>query len=196
MAVRTTISDEVWDQLDPDAGRPSPRDRKRVRAAVAAATVLAVTVAGLWWIGALRPLVSVDDKRFRTTGEPGTFALTVRLSNDARLTRHIRSVGRSGPGLQLISVEAPAELAGWTSEEMTLHYRVTDCASVPKGTWPIPVRVDHPWGLWGTSTAWVAGSLEMPDAAASDDLDSWEIPWQQALSRAACSEQGSSSSAG
>lgn len=187
MAANTAISDEVWNQLDPDAGRLSPRDRRRGRAVLASATVVTVAVASLWWIGALRPRMSVNEGHYvaHSSAEDATFSLTVQLANDARLTERIRSVGRSGPGLQLISVEAPAELAGWTSQELTLHYRVTDCAAVPKGAWPIPVRVENPWQIWGTSTVWVARSLEMPNNA-PDAKDFSDVAWQQEMSRTAC----------
>jgi hypothetical protein len=188
-----TISDQVWDQLDPHAARLSGRDRHRVWAAVAVTTTNAVVVTTLWWIGAITPRMSATGGYLGTApGPEPTFAFTLSLRNDTDVTANLRSVGRSGPGLRLIDVKAPSELAARTSALITLHYRVTDCSAVPTTSWPIPVRLDR---LWGQDTAWVAGSLLLPDAEAdTDDPSLWNIPWQQEMAQMACSGETSRTS--
>ncbi|HST80276.1 MAG TPA: hypothetical protein VLL08_00905 [Kineosporiaceae bacterium] len=185
LGTNATINDDVWDQLDPYAARLSAKDRHQVWAVVAATTLVACAVAALWWVGALTPQLRLGyGYRGSTPGSEPAFTIVLPVRSDATLPIHLRSAGRSGPGLQLIDAEVPHEVASGTRGEITLHYRVTDCSAVPTGSWPIPVHVDR---FWGQGTAWVAGELEMSNEDAEDDSDLWEIPWQQAMAKAACS---------
>jgi len=185
-----TISDQVWDQLDPYAARLSAQDRHRAWAAVGGATAIAVAVAALWWSGLLVPRLSFSGqvRAIAPRSEP-TFTIVLVVKNDTPFTIHLRSAGRSGSGLQIIDTETASQLTSGTAGKITLHYRVTNCSAVPSGSWPVPVRVER---LWGQSTVWVAGSLQLsnPDSDGDDDPDPWEIPWQQAMAQIACSGKG------
>jgi hypothetical protein len=184
-----TISDQVWEQLDPYAGRLSPRARRRVQAGVVALTLVAVAGTALWWVGLLNPRLSINDENFsaKTLGRERTFTLIIRLENHGPATEHIGSLGRSGPGLELTSTEVPAEIGAGARVEATLHYHVTDCSAVPRQDWPIPVRINR---SWGSRTAWPAGPLIVAytEDTDPDAVDAPDLPWQWSLADRVCRE--------
>ena len=102
----------------------------------------------------------------------------------------VLGIGRDGPGLVLESVDGalPLTLGHNEGVGVMLHYRVTDCAAVPTGSWPVPVRVERPWG---TYTVYI----DMPTQPAGDiidnpaiipDGDRQAVPWQRNLAAQAC----------
>lgn len=72
-----------------------------------------------------------------------TVRVTVRNLNDEPVT--VFGIGRSGPGLRLLSPRRPVPhpLRPERSTSFDLRYRVTDCGAVPRGNWPIPVRLER-----------------------------------------------------
>ncbi len=69
--------------------------------------------------------------------------VTVQSLNDEAVT--VFGVGRSGPGLKLLSSKKPVphRLQPDRSTSFDLKYEVTDCGAVPKGDWPIPIRLER-----------------------------------------------------
>ncbi len=50
--------------------------------------------------------------------------------------------------LDLLNVEGPfpLRLASGDVVQLTLTYRITDCAAAPGGAWPVTAQVERPWG--------------------------------------------------
>jgi hypothetical protein len=94
----------------------------------------------------------------------------------------IVGIGRSGPGLELLSpgkqdsqVLQPRQSLGFS-----LKYKIIDCAAVPKGEWPIPVRVEVS-GVQTTVYAALRALGSDPEGKQAAE------PWQTALSTEVCS---------
>ncbi|AWS45808.1 hypothetical protein [Streptosporangium sp. 'caverna'] len=94
----------------------------------------------------------------------------------------IVGIGRSGPGLELLSpgkqdsqVLQPRQSLGFS-----LKYKIIDCAAVPKGEWPIPVRVEVS-GVQTTVYAALHALGSDPEGKQAAE------PWQTALSTEVCS---------
>jgi hypothetical protein len=72
--------------------------------------------------------------------------------------------------------------------EAVLIYRVTDCAAVPAGVWPVPVTVKR---FWGTATGYV-----LPPTSTSPNApqgmreyrgrDPYAVEWQRAVADVSC----------
>ena len=190
------LTDEVWAQLDPHAGRLSRRQARRMWAAVLACLVLAVSGLYLWRAGLVVPRVERDGLMggFEASVEGRGFSIGVPLMNNGQLTETVVGVGASGPGLTLLpSADTfPRTLAPHTGELLILRYAVTDCAAVPAGDWPVPVRVSRPWG---TVTVHVAGPTLPPSYPATGSVPGplpggAAEPWQRVLARQACALPG------
>jgi hypothetical protein len=114
--------------------------------------------------------------RVETQSDPGarTAEYTVPISNGSKSEIEILRVGQSGPGLSLQEnpAEFPFRLKPGESRQITVSYRVLDCAAVPRDGWPLPVqvRVDDAVGA-----VWIA----LPSDGPKD-------PWQQFLVRPIC----------
>jgi hypothetical protein len=75
-------------------------------------------------------------------------------------------------------------------EEMAavLIYRVTDCAAVPAGEWPVPATVKRPWG---TATGYVLPPTQtLPNAPQGmrqyNGSDQYAMQWQRAAADESC----------
>jgi hypothetical protein len=134
---------------------------------IAGVSVAAVVVAGGFAIdrsGVVRPnLELAADAGYQATVSSDTKIITrtVTVRNGGWTTVHVTGVGQDGPGLRLLG---PADPGGPTKSShvpgtpppldlhpgqiatMAVVYRVTDCAAVPSGPFPVTVRVDEPWG--------------------------------------------------
>ena len=180
------LTDAVWASLDPHAGRLSRRQARRMWVAVLACLLLGTSAVYAWRAGLVVPRVERDDRLggFVSSVERRGFSIGVPLVNNGRLTETLLGVGASAPGLTLLpSTDTfPRTLPPHTGELLTLHFAVTDCAAVPDGPWPVPVRVARPWG---TVTLHVAGPT-FPDypAEAGGPPGPW---WQRRLANLACS---------
>ena len=171
------LTDEVWARLDPHAGRLSWRQTRRLWQAVFACVVL--LGAGLlgWRAGLIAPRFEPPDAQNWSAefdAQAGEFTMHLPLMNQGALTETVLAVGRPGPGLTLLppADSFPLTLAHNTGQDVSLRYRVTDCAAVPAGEWPIPVRVSRPWGS-------VTVDLRGPSIGGN-------TPWQRKLADGAC----------
>ena len=186
------LPDDVWRALDPDAGRLSRRQRLHLWLAgvLALAVVAALTV--VWQSGVVVPHIvrGASDDSWSADTATHRVTRTIEIRNDGWGTAHVLSVGRSGPGIALRSVDTalPTDLPPSTGVVVTLTYDVTDCAAVPQGNWPIPVRVQRPWGAW---TSWVGPEAGIPPTTKTPGglfrPTEYEVPWQRVLSLTACS---------
>jgi hypothetical protein len=152
--MRTYVPDEVWQALDPDAGRLSRRTTIRGSIAFVLVLVLMVAAAVVWSAGLVVPRLAWPGNERSWEENPEWVRVRVVVVNAGWWPVTVREVGRSGPGLELLGVEGPGRAASpfpVTLQpdgrvEATLVYRITDCANYPRGSWPVTAVVDRPWG--------------------------------------------------
>ncbi|NUR60494.1 MAG: hypothetical protein HOV87_17805 [Catenulispora sp.] len=192
------VRDEVWAQLDPRAGALGGKQRKRAAIAVSAvAVVLGVSLVVNYSGVVLAQLARSDD-----TGTAGA-ALTnpkiimqeVAVQNTGWSTVRVVRVGQDGPGLRLLSpsdpelrsagvhgTEPPFDLRPGQTKKVAVAYRVTDCAAVTTGPFPIQVRVER---FWGTQTIGISlpQVYDGPNAMA---VDPPMTEWQKGMADRSC----------
>jgi hypothetical protein len=110
------------------------------------------------------------------------FTVNLDMKSRSQEPVTIVGIGRSGPGLELLSpgkqdsqVLQPRQSLGFS-----LKYKIIDCAAVPKGEWPIPVRVEVS-GVQTTVYAALQALGSDPEGKQATE------PWQTALSTEVCS---------
>lgn len=182
------LTDETWSRLDPDVGRLSAADRRRVAVVTSVAVVVLLALAAGWRSGVVWPRLSADTFGYDVDRGTRTFRLHLVVENRGLTDLHVTSAGRSGDGLRLLRTSGvPVDLASSTGSVVTLRYRVTDCAAARQGDWPVPVVVDRPWGSLTTYDE--APSMQAANAPATysyEGVDPYAVPWQVYLARRAC----------
>ena len=176
------LTDVVWRQLDPYAGRLSRRTVRRIRWGVAALLLLTAIGELVWYAGVLVPRVSWRSPGYGFGSSPPHHSVIVH--NDGLRPIRVLGVGRSGPGFRLDRVDGPLPSTVEPGEylELVLIYAVTDCAAVPTGPWPVPVVVERPWGV---QTVYVQPPL-LP-ATTHEGTSHWpDLEWQHWLADTAC----------
>ncbi len=163
--VSLAVSDEVWHQLHPDAGRLSRRAVARVWIVIGLALALVVAGTTVWQSGTVVPQLSWDLSGIKAT-EPRSdmVGIDVRITNTGLATVIIDSVGRSGPGLDLVRTQGqfPVRLGPTMSVGVILFYRITDCARAPVGSWPVAVQVHRSWGIQTANPRYGLGDSDFP----------------------------------
>ena len=187
----TLVSDEVWRQLDPDAGRLSRRTVLRLRWSLAGAVALALLVGAVWQSGLTVPrLAWTPDSGYGWSTQDRTIEFEVRIANRGWTPVDIIGIGRSGPGFELraIRAELPTTLRPGEDLDAVLLYQVTDCAAVPADEWPVPVTVRR---TWGTATGYVQPptqpSMSAPTGTREyQGRDPYAVEWQRAVADMVC----------
>lgn len=145
----------VYDQLDHTAGRLSARTIRLLRIAIALAMVVAAGVVVLLHSGLVTPRLGWPDSGgWGMESGPGRLSFTVPVQNQGWVPVTIVGIGRSQPGLQLqppLRGLFPLTLQPGQSVELTLDYRVTDCAQRGKLS-PVAIDVD---GFLGRQTGYI-----------------------------------------
>lgn len=144
------VSDEVWQQLDPHAGRMSRRGfRVFCAAVVAAAAIAALTAAG--WRTAVTPVeldwVVGGDAEAQL--HPPRFENGFTVRNAGLLPVTITGVGGEIAGLRFDGVGGPAlpvTLQPGESVYVRVRYAITNCDAVPSDPLPVHFHIDRPWG--------------------------------------------------
>lgn len=150
------IPDEVWQQLDPNAGRLSRRTAARMW--IAFVLVLAVIGAGLltWRSGLIAPRLIWPNTgwAWEQTAD-GVARVQVTIANGGKFPVTLVDAGRSGPGLNLLGAEGPLPARLQPDDEVVvvLVYRITDCAAAPRGPWPVMATAQRPWGTMTVAVA-------------------------------------------
>lgn len=181
--MRTTyLPDSVWRQLDPDAGKLTPRSVLHLWIAIVVSTALLVAGVALWHAGLVVPRLTWTLQEWQET-EWGA-RVRVDLYNQGSWPVTVRGLGRSGPGMELVEVRGelhtdepnpfPARLEPGRSVSATLVYRITDCHAYPRGEWPVTAVVDRPWGPMTV------------DVDAGDHA----LPWAESVASTWCSPYG------
>jgi hypothetical protein len=176
------LTDEVWRQLDPYAGRLSRRTVRRVRWVVAALLFLTAVAELAWYAGVFQPRISWKAEPGWEFGWEPVYH-SVEVHNDGLLPIRVLGAGRSGPGFRLERVDGalPSTVEAGGHLTLMLTYAVTDCAAVPTGPWPVPIQVER---LWGVQTVYV--SLPRERAFTETGSHGPELEWQHWLADAAC----------
>ncbi len=185
------LPDEIWQALDPDAGRLTRRDRLRLWAVGVLSLLTSGVVTAGWQSGFVVPHVVRGTADNGWSADIATHRVTqqIDIRNEGWATVRVVAIGRSGTGIALraIDAELPMDVPPATGVVVTLTYDVTDCAAVPRGSWPIPVHVHRPWGV---RTSWLMPDSGIPpqDATRRGLVDpvASELPWQRLLSATAC----------
>jgi hypothetical protein len=106
--------------------------------------------------------------------------------------------GRDGPGLSLqavstdpdgkVALPLPSTVEPGGTLTFVLRYRVTDCAAVPAEPWPVPIRVQRPWGVQSVYVAIPTHtSRHAPEGMRSySGRDPWAVEWQRDLADEDC----------
>jgi hypothetical protein len=137
---------------DQDTRRgPAAAGKRLIMAVGAILAALLIGGALLWNSGmVVAQLEFLDlDTRGATNGDTREFSVRVTVTNDGWTPIDVLDIGRHGPGLELVGVAGsplPYTLEAGEARDHELVYRVTDCAAVPPVHWPVPVRLDRPWG--------------------------------------------------
>jgi hypothetical protein len=187
----TLVSDEVWRQLDPDAGRLARQTVLRLRWSMAGVLVLALLVGLAWRSGVVVPRLTWANTGYSWGGiGAGVVEYELPVTNRSWTSAEVVAIGRSGPGLELQTARAelPAMLAPGQGMDVMLVYRVTDCAAVPADAWPVPFTVRR---TWGTVTAYVQPPTGIsPDAPSGvreyQGRDPYAVEWQRLMADLAC----------
>ena len=142
------VSDEVWHQLDPSAGRLSGRTTRRLWAAFLAALLLYVLGVAVWYSGLLVPQLRWTSTSWQVSEVQNLSRLTIDISNGGLFPATVVEAGGAAPGLELIGVEGPlpATLRPGDAVTVTLIYRFSDCAATPPADWSQTAVVSRPWG--------------------------------------------------
>ena len=192
------VRDEVWEQLDPRAGALNGKQSRRAAVAASAAAVLLGAGLGIDYSGVVRAhLVRAAD--VGTAGAalttPKVIVEEVAVKNTGWSTVRVVGVGQDGPGLRLLGpsdpdvrfsgvhgIEPPFEVRPGQTETVAVAYRVTDCAAVPTGPFPVQIRVDR---FWGTQTIGITPP-QVYDGPNGTAVDPPMTEWQKDMADRAC----------
>jgi hypothetical protein len=184
------VSDEVWAELDPNAGRLSHQSFRRLVLGFLALLALVASGGLVWQSGLILPRVGWPfTAGWGGSSGPGTFSHDLVLENQGWTPVTLTGVGRDGPGLKLDRVFTVFPLTLKPGQQVTINltYRITDCAAVTRDAWPVPVRIDR-W--WGEQTAYVdlptMTSDDAPGSYSYSGENPYAVQWQYAFADRAC----------
>ena len=184
------VSDEVWTQLDPNVGRLPRRTTWRLAIGAALALLVLAAASAVWRSGLVTNRLVWDDMASHSASATHTFIEhSVEIRNTGWVPITILGAAESGPGLRLDRIDGsfPMTVEPDATVSFVVRFTVTDCAAIPTGAWPMPVRVDR-W--WGEQTVLI-DIPPMPDQDAPAfqtyiGEDPNAIPWQRQLTKVAC----------
>jgi len=184
------VSNEVWRQLDPEAGRLPRRTVMRLRWTVASILVLAVLAGVGWRSGLIVPRVGWPNEGRSWQVSGNRIEYEIHVANRGWTPIDVVGLGRSGPGFELVEVHAtlPTTLAPGEAMDAVLLYRVNDCAAVPADAWPVPVQVKR---TWGTVTVYLEIPPDISPLAPAGirqytGRDPYAVEWQRIVTDLAC----------
>jgi hypothetical protein len=142
------LTDEVWRQLDPDAGRLSPVERRRVTIAIGVVCTLAIAALLVRLSGVIVPNIAIGTTAFSgvDTG-PRTFFQTLNVHNGGWRAEEVVAVARPPRGMRITAVDGlPISIPADSEAHVTVHYVVDDCSAVTPGPVAVTLRLHRPWG--------------------------------------------------
>jgi hypothetical protein len=182
------VPDKVWQQLDPRAGALSRRTAARMWTAFAVVAVVLAAGTLFWRNGIVVPRLVWPGGSRGWEETNSVLRIQFELANAGWFPVTVQAVGRSGPGLELLGVEPgeheyagrtadppfPVTLRPGQSRTATLVYRITECADVPRGLWPVVAHVQR---------SVMSMSVDVIDEAGD--------PWQERVTDWSCKRQRS-----
>src|SRR5262245_41277048 len=126
------VSDEVWRQLDPYAGRLPERTTRQLWWAAAAMSLVLAAAAAVWVSGLVVPQIFASGESSSSAAAPPLDAtIELRIRNHGWVSIRVTGAGLRGPGLRFDGVTGnfPHTLVPDESMTFTVRYRVTDCAA-------------------------------------------------------------------
>ena len=142
------LTDEVWRQLDPDAGRLSRGDRRKVAVAIGLVGCLGVAAVLVRLSGLIVPNIAIGmTASSGVDSQQHTFFQTINVHNGGWRTETV--VGVAGPprGVRITAVDGlPVSISADSESHVTVHYVVDDCALAVPGPDPVTLRLRRPWG--------------------------------------------------
>jgi len=142
------LTDEVWRQLDPDAGRLPPGERRRVAIAIGLVCILGIAALLVRLSGLVVPNIAVG-----TTVSSGadstqhTFFQTLNVHNGGWRPEKVVGVANPQQRVRVTAVDGlPVSIPVDSEAHVTVHYVVDDCSSVTPGWLPVTLRLHRPWG--------------------------------------------------
>ncbi len=143
------MPDEVWQRLNPNAGRLSRRTTAKMWIAFVLMLLLVGAGTLVWQTGLIAPrLVWPGNGSRWEMSDDGVARVDVEIHNAGRFPAIVIDAGRSGTGLDLLGVEGPlpVTLQPGDTALVVLVYRITDCDATPRSRWPVTAVVQRPWG--------------------------------------------------
>jgi hypothetical protein len=160
------LSDEVWAQLDPHAGRLSRRGMLRLWLAIAVALAVIVGLGVALRGGIVSPQLAFEptngngsSKGAISAQSPATWNQNVTVTNNGWLSVTITKIGGDLPGARLASIQSlPVRIAPHQHVDLTLTYSIVDCppgtgssldgmtTTYYSGTPTVPLTVRRFWG--------------------------------------------------
>jgi hypothetical protein len=194
------VSDAVWEQLDPRAGALSRTQWKTIVAGCAATVLLGAAAYSLDRSRVVDAQIRRTDAGWSgaTSVNPKIIVRQFTVKNTGWTTARIVGFGKDGPGLKLLgpgdvggptkysdipSPRLPFDLGPGQSTPLVIYYAITDCGAVPSDSFPIPIRVDRPWG---TQTIDIHLQPSYVTQGEGFQIDPPEIGWQKAMADSAC----------
>lgn len=189
------VSDDVWNRLDPRAGALSRAQSRRLTWSAAAGAVVIIAAIFLNLSGLIHARIVMPEDRSdggAAYTDTKTIARQVVVHNEGWTTVRVTGIGKDGPGLRLLGPDDPGgpnknseipgarppfDLHAGQTVTMAVIYKITDCAAVSDGPFPVPVRVDS---LWGTQTV----SIALPSVYSGPAYT--PVEWQRAMANDAC----------
>ncbi|WP_433352785.1 hypothetical protein ACQP25_06085 [Microtetraspora malaysiensis] len=157
--------------------------------------LVSAAAAASWYSGIVRArLQTVMLEGHTGSGDSDTRVTTIRfgIRNEAWTPVTIVGAGRSSSFMRLLRVEGthtPITLGPGDTADFEFVYKVTNCSAVSPQKWPIPVRVERPWGM---QTIYVEPPPQEPslfeDFEDEDENSTWRL-WHVARASYVCDWQ-------
>ena len=193
------LADDVWARLDPRAGAVSRTVARRYKVSAVLIALLIAAFLSIWKSGFIWAQVGRTWAVGGQKADPVARTITtdVEIRNDGWRAVGVESVGSDGPGLKVLSLgHALSNAEDWRvppfylkpgeTATLSITYKITDCAAVPTGRFPITVRLRR---FWGTQTV----DLTMDRAFRSTgpgQASAIGPEWQRDLADRACGGAG------